>query len=107
MLRNEPIQTITNDNGFEFASHAKTSKQLHAPIYFSNPYRSWERGTNENTNGLLRQYFPKKRDIGFPDSRAIRRVERLLNTRPRKILGFKTPLEIHNELKSSSVALGV
>lgn len=106
LLRNEPVETITNDNGFEFYFHKKTARSLGASIYFSSSFRAWERGTNENTNGLLRQYFPKKQDIGKLSNKQIKAISKLLNTRPRKILGYKTPLEIHSQLKSSGVALG-
>ena len=100
-LKYEPHRTITNDNGFEFMYHAKTSRALNAAIYFNRSFHAWERGTNENTNGLLRQYFPKKHDIGQRTSRQTRLIENRLNTRPRKVLGYKTPLEVHTEMKSS------
>ncbi len=103
LLRGEKVHTITNDNSTEFARHAKTARALKAKVYFSKAYRSWERGTNENTNGLLRQYFPRRRDIGNPTQRELRRVERSLNTRPRKCLGWKTPLQVHTKLKSGRV----
>lgn len=93
-LRGYPVRTITNDNGTEFAKHAKTAKALKAKVYFSRAYASWERGTNENTNGLLRQYFPRKKDIGYLSPAQVRAVQRKLNSRPRKCLGFKTPSEI-------------
>jgi len=101
LLKKETVKTITNDNGHEFARHPETARALKAAIYFSHSYRAWERGTNENTNGLLRQYFPRKKDIAQPPAKELRRIEYLLNTRPRKCLGFKTPLEIHQKLKSS------
>jgi IS30 family transposase len=94
-LRGEQIKTITNDNGTEFAQHHKTAKTLNAKIYFSHAYRSWERGTNENINGLLRQYYPRKKAIGYPTKREVRMIERRINTRPRKGLGYLTPLEVH------------
>lgn len=93
-LKGYPVHTITNDNGTEFAKHGKTAKSLKAKIYFSRAYASWERGTNENTNGLLRQYFPRKKNIGYLTPAKIKALERKLNTRPRKCLGFKTPAEI-------------
>jgi IS30 family transposase len=106
LLKNEPVKTITNDNGFEFSFHNKTAQKQGASIYFSSSFRAWERGTNENTNGLLRQYFPKKKDIGTLSKEKVTAISKRLNNRPRKILGYKTPLEIHSELKSSAVALG-
>ena len=89
------LSTITNDNGQEFASHKKTEKRLRVKIYFTHPYSSFERGTNENTNGLIRQYFPKKKtDFRKVKSREITTMNKKLNSRPRKCLGYKTPLEV-------------
>lgn len=88
------VLTITTDNGKEFAKHADTAKSLEAQCFFANPYRSWERGLNENTNGLVRQYFPKGTDFTKITHGKIRDVEYLLNTRPRKSLNFQTPHEI-------------
>ena len=98
-LRHEPLKTITNDNGTEFARHKQTAQALRIQIYFSHAYRSWERGTNENTNGLIRQYFPRRSAI--ENSNKIHKVEKMLNARPRKCLGFQTPDEVHEKLKSS------
>lgn len=95
LLQNDVVHTITNDNSTEFVHHQRTSVELGAKIYFSRAYRSWERGTNENTNGLLRQYFPRKCAIKADDSLRVRAIEQRLNSRPRKCLGFKTPLEVH------------
>lgn len=94
------IRTITNDNGGEFSSYNELSKEINAKIYFCRPFSSYERGTNEYTNGLIRQYFPKSIE---PDPKMVSKVEKLLNNRPRKCLGFKTPLEVHREM--SAVAL--
>lgn len=98
-LKNEPVETITNDNGPEFIKHARTAASLSTKIYFSHPYRSWERGSNENMNGLIRQYFPKSKPI--PSADCVAKAESILNSRPRKCLGYRTPLEVHRELKSS------
>ena len=98
-LKYEKIKTITNDNGTEFARHRETSRALNAPIYFSRAYASWERGTNENTNGLIRQYLPRKRDMGFLTSKSVRELARKLNTRPRKCLGYRTPEEVRRDLR--------
>lgn len=95
-------RTITSDNGHEFAEHLTVSKELATKFYFCHTYASWERGTNENTNGLIRDYFPKKTDFATVTQEEIQKVEHLLNTRPRKRLGWKTPMEIFNR----SVALG-
>jgi IS30 family transposase len=90
----EKTRTITFDNGKEFTLHQKIGKSLHADTFFAKPYHSWERGTNENTNGLVRQYFPKKTDFATVTQADVRRVERILNNRPRKCLDFKTPNQV-------------
>lgn len=95
-LKGQAVKTITNDNGTEFAQHHLTAKTLNTKIYFSHSYRAWERGTNENLNGLLRQYFPRKKNIGYLSRRELKKIEHRLNSRPRKCLGYKTPLEIHS-----------
>ena len=87
------VHTITFDNGKEFADHQSIAAGLNADVYFATPYHSWERGLNENTNGLVRQYFPKNTDFTKITSRQVRKVQDLLNHRPRKTLGFKTPHE--------------
>lgn len=88
-------QTLTLDNGSENAHWSETQKILYGTkIYFAHPYHSWERGTNENTNGLIRWYFPKKTDFAMISDEEIAFVERELNSRPRKRLGWKTPLQI-------------
>lgn len=85
------VYTITNDNGKEFAQHKRIAERLEANVYFATPYHSWERGLNENTNGLIRQYFPKNKAFGDINEKGICFVEKKLNQRPRKTLGFKTP----------------
>ena len=92
-LKDLKVKSITNDNGFEFSGHQKTSKRLGVKIYFTRPYASWERGSIENLNKLVRQYFPKGTKFSEVDDEAIKVVETLLNERPRKKLGFRTPLE--------------
>lgn len=104
LLKGETVHTITNDNGPEFGLHAQTAKDLGAQVYFTRPYCSWQRGTNENTNGLIRQYFPKGMDLSLVTDEQIQMVEERLNNRPRKCLGFKTPNEVHHRL-SQGVAL--
>ena len=86
-----PIHTMTFDNGKEFAAHDKIAKKLKVKTYFANPYCSWERGSNENANGLLRQYFPKQTDFDKVTKDEIEKVQNLLNNRPRKILNYQTP----------------
>ncbi len=88
------VQTITSDNGREFAQHQSIAQYLKADFYFAHPYSSWERGLNENTNGLVRQYFPKKSDFSKITDRQIEKVVERLNNRPRKTLGYKTPNEV-------------
>ena len=86
--------TLTTDNGTEFAEHKAIETQLGMKIYFAHPYSSWERGTNENTNGLIRQYFPKGMDLKNVSPAQLAHVERKLNNRPRKCLEFQTPSEV-------------
>jgi len=88
------LHTITVDNGKEFCEHEALAAALSCKIYFAHPYASWERGVNENTNGLIRQYFPKKYDFAQITNRDVRRAEALLNNRPRKTLGYRTPHEV-------------
>ncbi len=88
------IYTITADNGKEFALHEEISKQIEADFYFAHPYRSWERAINENTNGLIRQFFPKSHDFSKITRAEIESVMKLLNNRPRKSLGFQSPNEV-------------
>ena len=85
------VHTITMDNGKEFYQHTKITKALKAETYFCRPDHSWEKGLNENTNGLIRQYFPKQTDFRNISDREIRRVQDELNHRPRKTLGYETP----------------
>ena len=87
-------KTMTYDNGTEMADHEWLSKNTEMDIYFANPYSSWERGTNENTNGLIRRYLPKKTDFKNVDDKQLKMIQRKLNNRPRKVLGYKTPLEV-------------
>jgi transposase, IS30 family len=94
------VKTLTFDNGKEFASHAHIDQQLQSTAYFARPFASWERGSNENLNGLLRQYVPKKRAMSTVNDEEIRMIQNRLNNRPRKRLGFKTPAEVfHQSLK--------
>jgi transposase, IS30 family len=88
------VQTLTYDNGKEFAQHQEISKELDACSYFAHPYHSWERGLNENTNGLIRQYFPKGKDLSAITDAEVQDVMDKLNNRPRKCLGFKTPNQV-------------
>jgi len=88
------VYTLTGDNGKEFAEHARIAETLKANFYFAHPYSAWERGTNENTNGLVRQYFPKKTDFSKVVQSETNIVVDKLNHRPRKCLDFKSPFEV-------------
>jgi transposase, IS30 family len=88
------VYTITNDNGSEFSLHKEIGEKLDADIYFCHPYASWERGLNEYTNKLIRQYLPKKLDLRNINVNYLSLIASKLNNRPRKNLGFKTPFDI-------------
>jgi IS30 family transposase len=94
------VKTLTYDNGKEFAAHIQIDQALKSTGYFARPFTSWERGSNENFNGLLRQYVPKKRSMNTVDEEEITMIQNRLNNRPRKRLGFKSPSEVfHQSLK--------
>lgn len=97
-LQGLTVKTITSDNGREFAGHQQIGQHLKADFYFAHPYHAWERGLNENTNGLIRQYFPKKSEFSKITARQISKVVERLNNRPRKTLGYKTPNEVFFKL---------
>jgi IS30 family transposase len=88
------VKTITYDNGKEFAEHARIDQALGSTGYFADPFASWQRGSNENLNGLVRQYIPKKRPLSTVTDAELALIEERLNNRPRKRLGFKTPHEL-------------
>lgn len=90
----DSVKTITLDNGLEFAKHEVIAQGLGADIYFAHPYASWERGINENTNGLIRQYFPKGTDFSDVSDDQIEHVMNRLNNRPRATRGYRTPNEL-------------
>ena len=97
--------TITSDNGKEFSLHENISKSLDTKFYFCDPYSSWQRGLNENTNGLIRRYIPKKTEFIDISNEEILMIQNSLNHRPRKALGFKTPFEVFmNEVSRKMVA---
>ena len=98
----DKVHTLTSDHGKEFADHELIAKTLQLKFYFAHPYAAWERGTNENTNGLLRQYFPRKSDFKTISNKKIEQTLSKLNFRPRKTLRFKTPFEVFYHI---SVAL--
>lgn len=91
------VHTITSDNGREFAGFKVIEEKTQADFYFADPYASWQRGTNENMNGLIRQYFPKSCDFRTITDEQIQRAMNKLNNRPRKCLGFRTPNEVFLE----------
>ena len=88
------VYTITTDNGKEFSNHKDIAKRLGANVYFTHPYRSWERGLSENTNGLIRQYFQKKLSFDKITDNKVQFVMSRLNNRPRKLLDFASPNEV-------------
>ena len=88
------VHTLTTDNGREFAQHERIAKELDADFFFAHPYSSWERGANENMNGLIREFFPKKMRFDSITKKDISAAMHYLNHRPRKCLGFKTPHEV-------------
>ena len=96
----DQVHTITYDNGLEFAEHQIMAQTLSANIYFAHPYSSWERGLNENTNGLIRQYLPKSRPLNNVTQKELNHIMNQLNHRPRKTLGFKTPYELFFKKKT-------
>lgn len=96
------VKTLTSDNGKEFSRHEHVSKELESGFYFAKPYHSWERGLNEHTNGLIRQYFPKGMKFKGITNNELQKVEDLLNNRPRKVLEFKTPIEVFDHLSKKS-----
>lgn len=97
-------RTLTLDNGSENAQHEQLSNKLGIQIYFAQPYASWERGTNENTNGLIRRYFPKGTNFLNITQNQLDKVIRLLNHRPRKCLNYRTPFEVFNNITGGALA---
>ena len=96
------VCTITLNNGGEFAAHEKVAEALNADVFFAKPYASYQRGTNENTNGIIRRTYPKKMALSHLTTKDIRTMELLINTMPRKVLGGRTPFEVYT---GESIAL--
>lgn len=96
LIRSSPceVHTITSDNGVEFHSYKVIEEHTGVEFYFATPHHSWERGTSENTNGLIRQYLPKRECLAALSQHRCNAIAHKLNTRPRKRLGFRTPLEV-------------
>jgi IS30 family transposase len=109
-LRHVPAmlrKTLTYDRGKEMAEHERLAERLAIRVFFADPYSPWQRGTNENTNGLLRQYLPKSTDLSGYTQRELNAMAHRLNTRPRKCLDFATLLEVYAQLRPHPpVALG-
>ena len=99
LLLPEKVHTITFDNGKEFAIHAGIKKALGSDNYFAHPYHSWERGLNENHNGLIRQYLPKGMALDKVEVKKVAAIQEKLNNRPRKMLGYKTPNEVYEAMR--------
>lgn len=97
-------KTLTYDQGTEMALHHTLAKRLHMDIFFCDPHSPWQRGSNENANGLIREYLPKGIDLSQATHQQLTSIEYALNNRPRKILGFRTPFEVFSELKLNHVA---
>lgn len=97
-LPEKALKTITHDNGVEMAEHKLFTKRTKMQVYFAHPYSSWERGTNENTNGLIRRVFKKKTNFNKVSVQQLKELQDRLNNRPRKVLGYKTPNEMLAEL---------
>lgn len=97
-LPKEAFRSITHDRGTEMSEHELFTKDTKVQVYFADPHSPWQRGTNENTNGLIRDFFPKGTDFSLITTRQLKRVQRLLNERPRKTLNWRTPQESFSEL---------
>lgn len=98
LLKELPVKSISLDNGSEFSEFRKLEKELDTVVYFAEPHKPWQRGTNENTNDILRFFFPKKYDFHSLDEDTLNRVVALINHRPRKCLGWKTPYEVFHSV---------
>ena len=101
------VRSLTFDRGSEFAEYALIERALDIKAYFADPYCAWQRGSNENTNGLLRQYIPRSRDLEFLTDAEVNRIERKLNKRPRQASGFKISSKVLPRFQQRSVHFGV
>ena len=101
-LPKSALKTLTYDNGMEMARHQEFTEKTGMTVYFANPYSSWERGTNENTNGRLRRFFPKGTDFNQIENKQLQKVQDIMNNTPRKILHAKTPNEcVYQQLNAA------
>lgn len=100
-LRGERAHTLTFDNGKEFTEHARITQELATKIFFADPHCAWQRGANENLNGLARQYFPKGQSLDDVSPAQVRAVQRKINLRPRKCLGWLTPVEVLRDISQT------
>jgi IS30 family transposase len=96
MLKGEPVTSLTVDNGKEFAGHERIARKLSTDVYFAEPYSSWQRGTNEQYNGIVRRFFPKGTDFSKVTDLEVAIVEHTINSRPRKLLKYATAWEVHS-----------
>ena len=106
-LPQEAFRSITHDRGTEMHQHELFTRDTNVQVYFADPHAPWQRGTNENTNGLIRQFFPKKTDFNTVSTKELKRVQRLLNERPRETLGWRTPKEVFGEVLLAKRAVEV
>ncbi len=97
LMKRHPVKSITADNGTEFHGYKEIERSTGTRVYFATPHHAWERGTSENTNGLIRQYLPKRKSMSKVTQRDCDWIAKQLNTRPRKRLGFKTPEECYGQ----------
>jgi IS30 family transposase len=97
-------KTLTYDQGAEMAQHETLAKRLHMDVFFCDPHSPWQRGSNENANGLIREYLPKGMDLSTVTQAQLTAIEHSLNNRPRAILGFATPQEVFDQLKLNHIA---
>jgi IS30 family transposase len=95
-LPNGAIKTITCDRGPEFAEWVRIEKELNCDVYFADPYCAWQKGSNENSNGLLREFYPKGRNLSRVSPKTLEKNLALINARPKKVLGFKKPVDLFN-----------
>ena len=105
-LPKEMMKSVTHDRGTEMSEHELFTKDTEVQVYFADPQSPWQRGTNENTNGLIRQFFPKGTDFNKVSRKEIKHVQKLLNERPREILNWQTPKEVFNQLLINGAVRG-